>query len=322
MENHVFAAKPKENEAWDVVIVGSGPASFTAAVYTSRGALSTLILSGEKWGGQLMDTTTIDNFPGFPEGVLGPELMDKMKKQAQRFGTEIIEKMVTSVDFSKKPFEITAGDQKYLGKTVIIATGALTLWLNVPGEKELIGRGVSTCAPCDAPFFKEKVVAVVGGGDTAMEEASVLTKYAREVVVIHRRDAFRASEAMQKKVLENPKIKVLWNTEVTEVAGKNKVEKLKLKNNKTNETSELTIDGVFVAIGHKPDSDLFKDKVEMDEKGYIKTFFNKYHTATSVSGVFVAGDVADSIYKQAITSAGMGCTAGMDAVRFLEENKG
>jgi len=269
-----------------------------------------------------MDTTTIDNFPGFPEGVLGPELMQKMKQQAARFGTEIIEKTVTGVDFTKKPFEVVVGEEKYLGKTVIIATGALTQWLNVPGEKEHIGRGVSTCAPCDAPFFKEKVVAVVGGGDTAMEEASVLTKYTREVIVIHRRDAFRATEAMQQKILNNPKIKVLWNTEVTEVVGEGKVEKLKLKNNKTNENTELPVDGVFVAIGHKPDSDVFKDKVTMDEKGFIKKFFVKYHSATSIQGVFVAGDVTDSLYKQAITSAGMGCTAGMDAVRFLEENKG
>jgi thioredoxin reductase (NADPH) len=319
METEVFASKPQKGEVWDIVIIGSGPSAFTAAVYTTRGAASTLILAGELWGGQLMNTTQIDNFPGFPEGILGPDLMAKMRKQTERFGAEIIEKKVEKVDFSKTPFELIAGGEVYKAKSVIITTGAQTLLLGIPGEKEFMGRGVSTCAPCDAPFFKNKKVAVIGGGDTAMEEANVLTKYATEVIVIHRRDSFKASEAMQKKVLGNPKIKVIWNTEITEVIGSTKVEKLLLKDSQTGKTSELIVDGLFVAIGHKPDSDLFKGQIEMDEKGFIKPVAG--HGKTNIEGVFVAGDVMDAKYKQAITSAGSGCAAAMEALAFLE-NKG
>jgi len=313
-----FTDKPKEGETWDIVIVGSGPSAFTAAIYTTRGALSTLVLAGEKWGGQLMNTSIVDNFPGFPNGIMGPELMANMRKQAERFGAEVLAKKVTKVDFTSKVFEIFSDDKKYLAKSVIIATGALTKWLGVKGEKELIGRGVSTCAPCDAPFFKNKKVAIVGGGDSAMEEARVLTKYASEVVLIHRRDSFRASEAMQKKIKTNPKIKILWNSQVIEVLGRTKLEAVKILNNKDNKTSELKIDGLFVAIGHKPDSDVFKGQIEMDEKGFILA--KDFHCGTSVEGVFVAGDVQDKDYKQAIVAAGSGCIAAMEAIKFLDQN--
>ncbi|MEJ2347894.1 MAG: thioredoxin-disulfide reductase [Patescibacteria group bacterium] len=311
-----YAQKPKsQNEAWDVAIIGSGPASLTAAIYTTRGAASTIILGGEKWGGQLMLTTDVDNYPGFPEGIQGPELMEKMRKQAERFGAEFVQKNVTAVDFSKKPFELMTGDTKYLAKSVIIATGAETRWLNVPGEDKLRGRGVSSCAPCDAPFFKGKNVIVVGGGDSAMEEALVLTKYAESVTIIHRREEFRASAAMQKRVTENKKIKVIWNTEVTEFIGEQKLEKVLLKNNKTGETSEIAADGAFVAIGHAPSTEIFKGKIELDEKGYIAV---KDHTQTSVEGVFVAGDVHDYQYRQAVTAAGFGCMASLEVLKFLD----
>lgn len=316
----ILAPKAKEGESWDVIIIGSGPAAFTAAIYTTRGAVSTLVLAGEKWGGQLMNTTVVDNFPGFPDGIQGSGLMMKMRKQAERFGAQILEKKVTKVDFSKKPFELFTQEKKYLTNSVVVATGALIRWLNVPGEKELIGRGVSTCASCDAPFFKDKKVAVVGGGDTAMEEALVLTRYANEVILIHRRDKFRATEAMQKKVLDNPKIKVYWNTEVIELVGKQKLEKLKLKDNKTGEIKEENFNGLFVAIGHKPNSDIFEGVLEKDEKGFI--LVKGSHCQASIEGVFVAGDVMDSLYKQAITSAGTGCMAAMGALKYLEETKG
>lgn len=303
-------------KVWDVLVIGSGPASLTCAIYTTRGAASTLVLAGENWGGQLMLTTKVDNFPGFPDGIDGPELMANMRKQTERFGAKIINKSVTNVDFIKNPREVFVKDEKFLARTVVIATGAQTVWLGVPGEKELIGRGVSTCAPCDAPFFKNKVVAVVGGGDTAMDEASVLTKYASKVAIIYRGDKFRATQIMQDKVLENPKIKIIWNTEVTKINGKDKVEGLGLRNNKTNQNSELKVDGVFIAIGHKPESEIFKGLIETDERGFIKI---QEGSKTNVPGVFVAGDVYDYRYKQAITAAGFGCQAAMDALKYLEQ---
>ena len=303
-------------KVWDVLVIGSGPASLTCAIYTTRGAASTLVLAGENWGGQLMLTTKVDNFPGFPDGTPGPLLMNNMRQQAERFGAEIINKSVTNVDFTKTPFEIFVGEEKYLARSVAIATGAQTTWLGVPGEKDLIGRGVSTCASCDAPFFKNKIVAVVGGGDTAMEEANVLTKYASKVFLIHRRDTLRASAAMQAKVRKNPNTEIIWNTEVTKINGKDKVEGLSLRNNKTNETSELAVDGLFVAIGHKPESEIFKGIIETDERGFIKI---QEGSKTNVPGVFVAGDVHDYRYKQAITAAGFGCQAAMDALKYLEE---
>ena len=334
---------------YDVIILGSGPAGLTAAIYTTRADLKTLVVSGVKWGGQLMLTTLVENFPGFPEGIQGPDLMSNMRKQAERFGTEFVDDDFTSANFSKTPFRISVGDKTYEGKSVIIATGADTKWLGVPGEQERIGRGVSSCAPCDAAFFRNKNVAVVGGGDSAMEEALVLTKFATKVTLIHRKDSFRASEIMQKRVLENEKITVLWNTEVTEVMGENRVESLKLRSTGTSEDRirvhrpmangndwssvgdlsgkvldsgetidwEMPVDGVFVAIGHMPNTKLFKD-IELDEKGFVKVYD---HYLTNKEGVFVAGDVHDPHYKQAITAAGFGCAASLEVEKWLSEQK-
>lgn len=312
-----------ENEINDVIIIGSGPSALTAAIYTTRGNASTLVIGGENWGGQLMLTTEVENFPGFPDGIQGPDLMMAMREQAEKFGTNFVEKNAVSVEKKDKYFIVKdSSDTIYKGKTVIIATGALTKWLGVPGEKELLGRGVATCAPCDAPFYKDKVVGVVGGGDAAMEEANVLTKYASKVYLIHRREEFRASKAMQDKIFANNKIEVLWNMEVKKIVGDKKVEKIEMFNNKTNETKELQLDGIFIAIGHKPDSDVFKDLLETDEKGYIEISNKddgvKYPTMTSLPGVFVSGDVTDKKYKQAITAAGMGCQAGMDVLIYLD----
>lgn len=301
---------------YDVIIIGSGPAGLTAAIYTTRADLKTLVVSGVKWGGQLMLTTEVENFPGFPEGIQGPDLMQNMRKQAERFGAEFVDDDFTSADFSNKPFTVTVGGKTYEGKSVIIATGADTKWLEVPGEQEKIGRGVSSCAPCDAAFFRNKKVIVVGGGDSAMEEASVLTKFADSVTLVHRKDSFKASEIMQKKVKENPKIKIMFNSEITEIMGDKVVEKVKIKNNKTGEESEMPIDGVFVAIGHIPNSKLFKN-IEVDEAGFIKV---RDHYLTNIDGVFVAGDVHDSHYKQAVTAAGYGCAAALEAQNWLENN--
>ena len=302
---------------YDVAIIGSGPAGLTAAIYTSRGAASTVIFAGEAWGGQLMLTTQVDNYPALP-GILGPDLMAKMKDHALMFGAEFIPQNISEVNLSVRPFELIANRSTLYAKSIIIATGAEIKWLDAPGVQKLIGRGVSSCASCDAPFFKGKKVAVVGGGDSAMEEALVLTKYATEVTLIHRRDEFRASAIMQEKVKSNPKIKILWNTEVGEVAGSEKLEKIILKNNKTNETSELVVDGLFITIGHAPSIAIFKRKIELDEKGYVKLFD---YTKTSVPGVFVAGDVHDYHYKQAVTAAGFGCMAAIDTLDFLAEDR-
>ncbi len=298
---------------YDVIIIGSGPAGLTAAIYTTRADLKTLVISGVKWGGQLMLTTAVENFPGFPEGIQGPELMMKMRKQAERFGTEFVDDDVTSVDFSKKPFKASVGEKTFEGKSVIIATGADTMWLGVPGEQERIGKGVSSCAPCDAAFFRNKNVIVVGGGDSAMEEADVLSKFASQISIVHRRDAFKASEIMQKRVKENSKIKIMFNSEVVEILGEQKVERVKIKNNKTGNIEEMPIDGVFVAIGHMPNSKVFTG-IETDEKGFIKV---KEHYLTNIEGVFVAGDVHDHEYKQAITAAGFGCAAALEVQNWL-----
>ena len=306
-----------KDKIWDVAIIGSGPAGLTAGIYAVRGAASTVILGGEIWGGQLMLTSLVDNFPGFSDGIMGPSLMENMKKQALRFGAEFIPKNVTEVDFNKTPFKLTTSDSDFFAKTVIIATGAETKWLGVPREKELIGRGISSCAPCDAPFFKEKDVLVVGGGDSAMEEALVLTKFASKVTIIHRRSEFKASKAMQEKVFTNKKISVIWNTEILEVIGSTKFEGLKVKNITSNEVSEIKADGMFVAIGHTPSSEIFKGKLELDEKGYIKVHSG---TKTNIPGVFVLGDVHDFTYKQAVTAAGFGCMAGMDTLKYLVDN--
>ncbi len=269
------------------------------------------------WGGQLMLTTEVDNYPALP-GIQGPDLMKKMRDHGTSFGAEFVEKKADAVDFGKSPYEITSGENKYLAKTVIIATGAETRWLGIPGEEKLRGRGVSSCAPCDAPFFKEKNVAVIGGGDSAMEEALVLTKYATSVTIIHRKSEFRASAAMKKKISEqekNGKVKIIWDSEVVEFLGDQKLEKLKIKNTKDDKSSELVFDGAFVAIGHVPTTSIFKGPIELDEKGYVVVH---NHTKTNIKGVFVAGDVHDYHYRQAVTAAGFGCMAAMDAIKYLD----
>jgi thioredoxin reductase (NADPH) len=314
-----FAKKPNQGEPWDIIIIGGGPAGLTAGIYSTRGAASTLIAGGEIWGGQLMVTSAVDNFPGFSEGIQGPDLILKMRKQAERFGAEFLEKNVEKADFSKNPFALTIGGQEFLAKSVIIATGAQTVWLDVPGIKKLIGKGISSCAPCDAPFFKDKAVGVVGGGDSAMEEAFYLTKYASEVYIIHRRNEFRAAPIMQQKISNNPKVKILWNSEVIEAKGEVKLEGVVLKNNQDGTTKDLKLEGLFIAIGHKPMSDIFKGQIDLDEKGFIKVVGE--HGKTNVPGVFVAGDVMDPYYKQAATAVGSGCAAAMDALKFLDEEK-
>lgn len=325
------------SEIYDVIIVGSGPAGLTAGIYTSRANLKTLMIAGSKWGGQLMLTTDVENFPGFPQGIQGPDLMTNMRKQMERFGVEIKDEDVTNVDFSKRPFSVNTspptplqnfGEGSYLGKSVIVATGAATQWLNVPGEQELIGRGVSSCAPCDAPFFKGKKVIVVGGGDAAMEEALVLTKFASEVLIVHRRAEFRASQIMQERIKNSPKIKIMWNTQIIEVIGKDKVTGVRyLTSDPSPIIGEgkgrgevLNCDGVFVAIGHKPASKIFEGIIDLDEKDYIKRQGQKYLTMSNVEGVFVAGDVHDYRYRQAITAAGYGCEAALDVERWLSDD--
>ncbi len=306
-----------ENKIYDVLIIGSGPAGLTASIYTTRANLKTLIIAGPKWGGQLQLTTLVENFPGFASGIQGPELMTAMRKQSEKFGTEIVEKEFVSGDFTTPggPFKIKAGEEEFEGKTVIIATGADTKWLGVPGEMEKIGRGVSTCAPCDGPFFRNKNVIVVGGGDSAMEEALVLTEYAASVTLVHRGESFRASEIMQKRVKENPKIKIILNTEIKEILGGQVVEKVSLLNNKTNEISEMPINGVFVAIGHIPNSKVFEG-IDRDERGFIIVHD---HYKTNIEGVFVAGDVHDAKYKQAVTAAGYGAAAALEAEWWLRD---
>lgn len=302
-------------KTYDVIIIGSGPAGLTAAIYNTRADLKTLVIAGGKWGGQLMLTTLVENFPGFPEGIQGPELMANMRKQAEKFGAEFLDEDFVSADFSTKPFVITASDKTFKTKSVIIATGADTKWLGVPGEAEKIGRGVSSCAPCDAVFFRNKNVIVVGGGDSAMEEAMVLTKFASSVTLVHRKDSFRASEIMQKRVKENPKIKIMFNSEIVEVLGETNVTGVKVKNNLDNSISEMPIDGVFVAIGHMPNTKVFKD-IDLDEAGFVKVHD---HFLTNKEGVFVAGDVHDSHYKQAITAAGYGCAAALEVEKWLSD---
>lgn len=314
----------EEQKTYDVIIIGSGPAGLTAGIYTTRGALSTLIIGGYTWGGQLMLTTEVENYPGFPEGVQGPDLMGLMRKQAERFGAKIIDVDVESVNFKEVGgFGVVADGKEYKGRSVVIATGAESIWLGLENEWRLIGHGVSSCAPCDAPFFKDKRVVVVGGGDSAMEEALVLTKFASEVVIIHRREAFRASQIMQQKVLNHPKVKVVWNTVVEDVLGGEKVTGVSLKNVKTGKVKSQETDGVFVAIGHSPTSKVFAGQVELDEKGYVKKLAKDgFETLTSVEGVFVAGDVHDHHYRQAVTAAGYGCQAALDVEKWLESKKG
>ena len=299
----------------DVAIIGSGPAGLTAAVYTARASLHPLMIEGVEAGGQLMLTTEVENYPGFIDGIMGPELMERMRKQAARFGTEFLTDNVTSVDFSASPFEIRTGDQAFQARSVIISTGASARMLGVPGEKELLGHGVSTCATCDGFFFRDQELLIVGGGDSAMEEAIFLTKFASKVTVVHRRDSLRASKIMQERAFDHPKIEFIWDSVLTEIFGNGKVAGARIKNVRTGDESEIPAGGVFVAIGHTPNSSLFEGQLELTG-GYIVT--KREGTETSVPGVFAAGDVVDFRYRQAITAAGMGCMAAIDAERYLE----
>ncbi|GAC1618235.1 MAG: hypothetical protein NVS4B7_10540 [Ktedonobacteraceae bacterium] len=300
---------------YDVIIIGSGPAGYTAAIYAARSSLSVLMFQGYQVGGQLMLTSEVENYPGFEEGILGPPMMEKFEAQASRFGTEMIAEDVTAVDFSKRPFRLTTDSGEYLARSIIIATGASAKWLGLPSEKRLQGRGVSACATCDGFFFKGKDVAVVGGGDTAMEETIFLTRYANHVTLIHRRDTLRASKIMQDRAFNNPKISFIWDTDIAEVLGDNAVTGLRLHNLKTGAESTLPVQGFFLAIGHQPNTDLFKGVIEMDKAGYIVPV---EHTMTNIPGVFAAGDVTDHRYRQAVTAAADGCRAAIDLERWLE----
>ena len=301
----------------DLAIIGSGPAGYTAGIYAGRANLEPVLFEGLESGGQLMLTTDVENYPGFDEGIMGPEMMQVFKKQAERFGTKILTETVNKIEKIEKGFKLTTSKDTYEFKSVIISSGASANWLGVKGEKELQGYGVSACATCDGFFFKDKNVIVVGGGDSAMEESLFLTKFAKKVPVVHRRDEFRASKIMQERVLNHEQIEVAWNKEVTEIKGDKQVSSVILKDSNSNEEEEKEIDGVFVAIGHTPNVEFLDGFVELDEKGYIKTGFTS-STSTSMSGVFASGDVADSIYRQAVTAAGTGCQAAIDAERWLE----
>ena len=301
----------------DLAIIGSGPAGYTAGIYAGRANLKPVLFEGLESGGQLMLTTDVENYPGFDEGIMGPEMMQVFKKQAERFGTKILTETVNKIEKIEEGFKLTTSKDTYEFKSVIISSGASANWLGVKGEKELQGYGVSACATCDGFFFKDKNVIVVGGGDSAMEESLFLTKFAKKVTVVHRRDEFRASKIMQERVLNHEQIEVAWNKEVIEIKGDKQVSSVILKDSKSNEEEEKKIDGVFVAIGHTPNVEFLDGFVELDEKGYIKTGFTS-STSTSMSGVFASGDVADSIYRQAVTAAGTGCQAAIDAERWLE----
>ncbi len=300
-----------------LIIIGGGPAGLSAAIYASREGFEPLVIAGFAAGGQLLLTTVVENFPGFPDGIDGPEIIIQMRKQAEKFGTRFINENATGIDLSSKPYKIFVEDKKYESETVIIATGADSMWIGIDSEKKFMGRGVSSCATCDGPFYKDKDVVVVGGGDSAMEEALFLTRFAKSVKLIHRRDAFRASKIMQDKVLQNPKVSVIWNSVIEEIKGDKKVGSVIIKEVNTGERKELQVDGVFVAIGHKPNTDIFKGKLEMDAKGYLVT---KNEVETGVTGVFVAGDVYDSYYRQAVTASAGGVKAALKVREYFAEH--
>jgi thioredoxin reductase (NADPH) len=307
--------KAERDRLYDVVIIGSGPAGFVAALYASRANLSTLLLTGNQIGGQVALTWEVDNFPGFPEGLTGPELVERLQKHAERFGAEVEMDEVTAVDLSERPFSVTTYGGTYKARTVILATGAAPRRLGVPGEAAFIGRGVSYCATCDGWFFRGKNVAVVGGGDSALEEALFLTKYADKVTIIHRRDELRAGPALQRRARENEKIDYIWDTVVERIHGDDGVEALSLRNVQTGETSDFPVDGVFIFIGHIPNTQLYRHQLEMDDHGYLKT---NMRMQTSVEGVWAAGEVGDPHFRQVITSAGMGAAAAIEAQRWLD----
>jgi thioredoxin reductase (NADPH) len=305
-----------------IIIIGSGPAGLTAAIYTARASLAPLVIEGEpsstsdQPGGQLMLTTEVENFPGFPDGIMGPELMTNFRAQAARFGAEFITEKVTRVDFSERPFRVWVRDKEYRAESVIVSTGARSLMLGLEAEQRLIGHGLSTCATCDGFFFRGHEIAVVGGGDSAIEEATFLTKFADKVTIIHRRDEFRASKIMQQRAFDNPKIEMLWNHTVTEINGTDKVESIEVTDTVSGAVSTLDVTGVFIAIGHRPNTDLFTGVLDMDETGYLETVPGS--SRTNIEGVFACGDVQDHTYRQAITAAGSGCMAAIDAERWLE----
>lgn len=301
----------------NIIIIGSGPAGLTAAIYAARANLNPMLIEGVQAGGQLMITTIVENYPGFPDGIMGPQLMDYMKKQAERFGTDFVSGDVTSIDLTKRPFKVEVDGKFYEARSVIIASGASAKLLGLESKMRLMGKGVSACAVCDAFFFKGKEVVVVGGGDTALEDAMFLTKFATKVTVIHRRDRLRASKIMQDRAMKIDKISFIWDSAIDEILGDETVSGVRIRNLKTKEVAEKRCDGVFIAIGHQPNTAIFSGQIEMDEKGYIIT---KNLTGTSVRGVFAAGDVQDSRYKQAVTAAGSGCMAAIDAEKYLEES--
>lgn len=302
--------------AEDLIIIGSGPAGLTAAIYTAREDFKPLVITGLSSGGQLLLTTKVENYPAFPDGIDGPELVESMRKQAEKFGARFANEDVVDIDLSSKPIKIKTSSGEYEANAVIIATGASAKWLGIPSEQKYIGKGISSCATCDAPFFKGKNVVVVGGGDTAMEDSLFLTKFVESVTIVHRRGEFRASKIMQGRVLSNPKIKVIWDSEVAEVLGNGKVTGVKIKNVKSGEVTEMNVDGVFVAIGYAPNTKFLQGKLKLDEQGYIIT---KDEVLTDIEGVFVAGDVSDRKYRQAITAAGSGSKAALEARAYIQE---
>jgi thioredoxin reductase (NADPH) len=308
------------NDVHEVIVIGGGPAAYTAALYSARANLNPLVIEGFAWGGQLMITSDVENYPGYPDGVLGPEMMQDLRRQAERFGTEFLTDDVTKVDFSERPFRVWVGDDEYLAEAVIVSTGANARQLGLESEKRLQGRGVSYCAVCDAAFFKDREIVVVGGGDSAMEEATFLAKFASKVTVVHRRETFRASPIMADRARANDKVEFLLDSVVEEIRGDDSVASVVVRNVKTGELTEIPADGFFVAIGHDPNTALFRGQLDMDEAGYIKT--KSKTSETSVVGVFAAGDVQDHVYRQAVTAAGSGCMAALDAERFLAAQEG